>query len=203
MLGSGDDEHAGGDEDARTPAGAPEDECEEEGDELDEGSHDWVTRELDRHMYEHQRMEEASEPIGAIKVKPEAVLEAVAITNPELATLRERPKIDSRLEAKGEQDVMPESEYAWAEESKVRVIDDVLAKEESADVMGMGWIAVQRDQVEALGQAIDETGVSSAQAIAIVMMIVGARIGERRMRDMTETMSQATEIPTDAIGISS
>ena len=195
-MGNRDDAHAGGKEDARRPEGAPRDEHEEESD-------DWVTRELDRHMYEHQRMEEASEPIGAVKVDPEAVLEAVAIMEPELATLCEQARIDSRLEAKGEEEVMPESEYAWAEESKVRVIEELLSKAESADAMGMGWIAVQRDQVEAIGQAINDTGVSSAQAIAIMMMIVGARIGERRMRDLVETISQATEIPTEAIRIAS
>ena len=89
-----------------------------------------------------------------------------------------------------------------AEEAKVRTIDEVLGAEEAAKMAGRGWIAVQRDQIEAIGKAIDETGVSSTQAIAIMMMIVGARIGERRMRDLVETMSEMTEVPTEAIRMS-
>ena len=63
-------------------------------------------------------------------------------------------------------------------------------------MLSAGWIAVQRDQVEAIAETIDRTGISSAQAIAIVMMLVGKHIGECRMRDLTETMSQTTEVPT-------
>ena len=55
---------------------------------------------------------------------------------------------------------------------------------------------MQRDQIEAVAEAIDRAGISSVQVIAIVMMMVGARIGEYRMRDLIETMSQTTEMPT-------
>ena len=181
--------------------GAPEDEHEEEEEELDEGSHDWVKQELDRLKNEDERMREAAEPIGTIEVEPGAVVDTALMTAHRSADQWVRPKIDSRLEAMDENDRIPESEHEWAEEAKVRVIDEVLGAEEAARIAGRGWIAVQRDQVEAIGRAIDETGVSSAQAIAIMMMIVGARIGERRMRDLVETMSEVTEVPTEAIRI--
>ena len=58
------------------------------------------------------------------------------------------------------------------------------------------WLIVQRDQLDAVAETIDKTGINSTQAIAIVMILVGARIGERRMRDLIETMSQMTEVPT-------
>ena len=54
-----------------------------------------------------------------------------------------------------------------------------------------------------MAEAIEQTEISTVQATAILMMIVMARIGERRMRDLMETMTQATEVPAEGIHFSS
>ena len=114
-MGNADDEHAGGEEDATTPAGTPEDEQEQEQEEeeLDERSHDWVKRELDRLKNDHERMYEAAEPIGTIEVEPGAVVDTATITAHRSADQWLRPKTDSRLEAMDENDNIPENEYEW------------------------------------------------------------------------------------------
>ena len=82
-------------------------------------------------------------------------------------------------------------------------MDGTIAEQETADLLSAGWIAVERDQIEAVAQTIDKSRINSVQAVAIVMMLVAERIGECRMRDLIETMTQVTEVPSKGIQTSS
>ena len=157
---------------------------------------DWVTRELDRCANDAERLKEAAMPLGRIKIEPGEAIDAKAMNELDRTNHGGPLQIDSRVEAMDDDDNIPESEYFPMEETRVQVVEGKLGPREITKMLRGKWLIVQRDQLDAVAETIDKTGINSAQAIAIVMMLVGARIGERRMRDLIETMSQMTEVQT-------
>ena len=175
-------------------------EPDEESDADDEHSlhrlDEWMTREHDRCANDWERMNEAAEPLGRVEFGPDEVIDARAMSELGRTSQMGPVRIDSRLERMDDEDNIPESEYRLLEESRVRIVEVKLEEHETSKMLNRGWIAVERDQLEAVAATIEKKRINSAQAIAAVMMIIGARIGECRMRDLTETMSQTTEVPS-------
>ena len=175
----------------------PDAEADTEDDESLRRRDAWWTEEHDRHAKEVARIDEAARPLGRIEIDPDEVIDARAMCELGRTSQLEPVQIDSRVERMDEEDRIPESEYGLLVETKVRIVDGKLAEQEATTMLSAGWLAVQRNQIEAVAEAIEKTGMSSAQAIAITMMIVAAQIGEYRMRDLIESMAQGTEVPTN------
>ena len=156
----------------------------------------WMNQEHDRFAQDMERLDEAAKPLGRIEIDSREVIDAHAMRELGRASQMEPVEIDSRIERMDDDDNVPASEYGLLVETKVRVVKGKITPQETAEMLSAGWIAVQRDQLEAVAEAVDRTRISSAQALAILMTLVGTRIGEHRMRDLMETMSQTTEVPT-------
>ena len=155
-----------------------------------------LTKEHDRIAHMWERVNDAARPLGKIEIDPDQVIDARSMSELGRTSQLEPVQIDSRIERMDDEDNIPESEYGSLDEAKVRIVEGKIAEMEIAGMLNGGWIAVQRDQIEAIASTIDRTGINSAQAVAIIMVLVGTRIGECRMRDLIETMSQTTEVPT-------
>ena len=197
------EEHENGNQDEGRPTGgdaaasenAPgEPEAESDDEESLRRLDEWLTKEHDQIANEWERVNEAAKPLGKIEVDPDQAIDAASMSELGRASQLEPVQIDSRIEGMDDEDNMPESEYGVLAETKVRIVGEKIAERETQSMLNGGWIAVQRDQFEAVAETISRTGISSVQAIATAMMLVGKRIGECRMRDLMETMSQTTEV---------
>ena len=157
---------------------------------------------MDRCAINMERIDEAAEPLGRIEIDHGEVLDTEAMIELGRASQCGPVNIDNRVERMDDNDQMPESEYGLLVETNVKIVEGTMEPKETADRLSAGWVVVQHDQLEAMAETINRTRISSSQATAIVMMLVGARIGENRMRDLIETMSQTTEVPTQGMRVS-
>lgn len=173
----------------------PDSEDDESSDRLDA----WLMQELDRSANDIERLDEAAKPLGRVNMDPGMVIKAEEMRELGRAGQLGPVQIDNRMERMDDEDAIPKSEYGLFAETKIRIVEATLTEQETADLLSAGWIAVQRDQLKAIAETIDGTGINSVQAIAIVMMLVGKQIGEYRIRDLMETMTQVTEVPAQGI----
>ena len=140
------------------PNEKPDGEDEESLRRLDE----WLTEEHDRCANAIERLDEAAKPLGRIEIDSREVIDAQAMRELGWTSQMEPVEIDSRIERIDDEDNIPASEYGLLVETKVRVVAGKAPPQETADMLSAGWIAVQRDQVEAVAEAVGRTQISSA-----------------------------------------